>query len=480
MTTLLKFPALRCCMLLGLFLFVGGAALAQSAVGSIEGRVLNAENGRYLTNARVTIDGTNVQVFTDQSGRFRLTDVPAGRVRVVAFYTGLTPQTLPVAVQAGQTAQLDINLTSDQEAPRKPDEVLTLDVLVVAAKRDRDSAAMAINEQRFAPNIKRVTSTDAFGDIPEGNIGDFAKFLPGVTVDYVATDARTISLRGVAPNYTAITVDGVRLASANSSNPGRQFELEQVSLNNTARIEIFKSRTPDISADALGGGGNLVPRSALEQEKASFKYRAFAALNGTAEKTLSKSHGPSNVPSVKIKPGFDFVYVKPVNENFGYTLSVLESNTYNPQDMTFTSWAPYQGNRIGATPEHPYLANYFARPNPKTNQRESIGVTADWRFAPNDVLSVSAQWNYYNAAFYTRNATYDVGNALPTNADPVTGWVPQEAVHGAVGAGSVVLGNAAIRHKYGTTYSADMKWRHTGRIWKRAAALSLSHAANHS
>ena len=43
-----------------------------------------------------------------------------------------------------------------------------------------------------------------------------------------------------------------------------------------------------------------------------------------------------------------------------------------------------------------------------------------------------------------------------------------------------ICGNAAIRHKYGTTYSADLKWRHTGRIWKLDAGLSLSHASNHS
>ena len=66
-----------------------------------------------------------------------------------------------------------------------------------------------------------IVSTGAFGDITEGNIGDFVKFLPGVTIDYVSPDARTISVRGLPANYTPVSIDGFRIASANSSAAGR-------------------------------------------------------------------------------------------------------------------------------------------------------------------------------------------------------------------------------------------------------------------
>ena len=45
-----------------------------------------------------------------------------------------------------------------------------------------------------------------------------------------------------------MTQDGNRIASAASSGTKRFFELEQISINNFSRIEVFKSRTPDISA----------------------------------------------------------------------------------------------------------------------------------------------------------------------------------------------------------------------------------------
>jgi len=56
--------------------------------------------------------------------------------------------------------------------------VIKLDAFKVAAGIEMEASALAINEQRFSPSIKNVVSTDAFGDITEGNLGDFVKFLP--------------------------------------------------------------------------------------------------------------------------------------------------------------------------------------------------------------------------------------------------------------------------------------------------------------
>ncbi|MGH7944391.1 MAG: TonB-dependent receptor, partial [Opitutaceae bacterium] len=398
--------------------------------------------------------------------------VPSGAAKVNVFCTGLAAQTATIAVPPRQVVTHDFNLLSSSAAPLKEGQVVQLDAFMVAATREIDSAAIAINEQRFAANIKNVVSTDAFGDIIEGNIGEFAKFLPGVTIDYVATDARTISLRGVGANYTSVTVDGVKLASANSSNPGRQFELEQVSINNTARIEIFKSRTPDISADALGGSVNLIPRTAFDRAKASLNYRGFVAINGAADKSLGKTPGPTSKASHKIRPGFDLVYTNPVTKNFGYTLSLLESNVFNPQDISTMRWAPNWSDRVGATLENPYMGSYTTQKSPKTNQRESAATTVDWRFRPNDVLSVSAQWNFYNAGFYSRDVFYDVGNFLPAAFD-------RTMVHGAPGRGLVEVGNGSNLRKFGTTYQVALTWRHTGPVWKLDAGLSFSHASNH-
>src|SRR5688572_11072839 len=72
------------------------AALQES--GTITGRVLNAQTGLYLNNARISIKGTNVVTFTDQTGTYRLVGVPKGNVVLEAFFTGLEPQQLTMSV----------------------------------------------------------------------------------------------------------------------------------------------------------------------------------------------------------------------------------------------------------------------------------------------------------------------------------------------------------------------------------------------
>ena len=168
------------------------------ADGSVEGRVLNTTNGRYINNARITVEGTALEAFSDEQGYYRLA-VPAGPRTVRVFYTGLRSQVRPLLVTDGQRAVSDFNLgTGDGD-----NGPVALDPFVVESTRDMNAAALAINEQRFATNIKSVISTDSFGEIAEGNVGDFAKFLPGVTIDYGGGGARGISVGGVPTSSTS-------------------------------------------------------------------------------------------------------------------------------------------------------------------------------------------------------------------------------------------------------------------------------------
>jgi hypothetical protein len=90
---------------------------AQSAAtGTIEGRVLNTTNGAYLNNARVTVEGTTLQAFTNEFGEYRLSDVPAGAAAVRVFFTGLPSQSAQVSVGARQTVTHDFNLTNAEVA----------------------------------------------------------------------------------------------------------------------------------------------------------------------------------------------------------------------------------------------------------------------------------------------------------------------------------------------------------------------------
>eukprot|EP01036_Dinobryon_divergens_P012030 gene12030-16207_t len=90
------------------------ATIRAAAVptGAIEGRVFHVATGANLERARLTVDGTLLETFTDADGRFILAHVPAGTAQLRVFYTGLAPATQAVTIPAGRTTQIDIPLVS--------------------------------------------------------------------------------------------------------------------------------------------------------------------------------------------------------------------------------------------------------------------------------------------------------------------------------------------------------------------------------
>src|SRR4051812_30834156 len=77
--------------------FTAPPAHAQApAAATITGRIQNQAAGLSLENARVPVDGTNRETFPDAFGDYRLTGVAPGTVTLLAFSTGLAPQTATV------------------------------------------------------------------------------------------------------------------------------------------------------------------------------------------------------------------------------------------------------------------------------------------------------------------------------------------------------------------------------------------------
>lgn len=462
-------------LLLCSFLLAATATLAQSApTGTIEGRVLNATNGQYLKNVRITVEGTSLETLTGEFGEYRLTGVPPGSATVHANYTTLPRATQAVAVPAGGTTER--NFTLGATSTTKEGEPLKLDQFVVESTRETNAEAIATNEQRFASNIKSVMSSDAFGDVLEGNVGEFLKYMPGVTVDYVAADVRTISVGGFAPTFTAVSVDGGRAASAVSGNSGRVFELEQVSINNVARIEVTRVPTADQPMDVLGGSVNMISKSAFEASAPSFTYKLNLSVPSEEWREFyHQTPGPGAEKSFKVLPGFEFSYIKPVSKNFGYTVTALSSNQFAVQHRSQTTWNNNAAG-TGATVANPFLSNYTLQDGPKNNFRDSVAVTADWRLKRNHVLSLTGSLNYYSSPFGNRNINIGTGtNATPTVTTGTSLSYSPTFTQGATGRGTITQG-ASFRDKLGATQSIGIKYNYNGPPWVIDGRISFSNS----
>ncbi len=443
------------------------AAHAQSNTGSVSGRVTNALTGRTLNNARVTVPSSNKVAFTNEYGDFSISGLPAGETSLEFFFTGLDPKTVSVTVASGETAVANVVLTNASRAGTTTGadgETIVLEAFNVEAT-EQDGAAIAVNEQRFASNLKTVIAADAFGDVTEGNPGEFLKYLPGVSVDYVAADVRTVSVRGFGAEFTSVNVDGNRMASAASSGASRTFEFEQVSMNNVARIEVVKVPTPSMPADSLGGSVNLISKNAFERDSREIKYRAYLSIN-SEDMTFGETPGPNTESSRKIRPGFDISYAEPFSSTFGIVANALRSDQFNEQHRSRNTWQTTGG---GATSSTPYLRTYTIQDGPKETLRQSFGVNADWKVTDHGVLSFGYQWNDYDSFFGNRNLNVNAGS----NATDFSGTY----TNGRSGAGEVT-GGSSFRNKFGATNHANLDFKYFGPELKVEAGIFYSYASN--
>ena len=470
---MLKIPVLSCIVCVVLALAAPAGAAEPAGRGGITGRVSNPATGEYLERARITVEGTSLETFTDSDGNYRLANVPAGTARLTTFYTGLPPHTTTVTVGAGQTVQHDVALTATGTSGTG---VVKLDEFRVETSREMDAAALAINEQRFASNIKNVVSTEEFGNVAEGNVAEFLKFLPGVTIDYTGGNARDISINGVPSANVPVTVDGFGVAAAANLGTGRAVQSDMISINNLSRIEVSYSPTPESQGSALAGSVNMVPRSSFERAKPVLNFSAYLMMRDNA-RDFNKVPGPKPSPTRNVHPGFDFSYVAPVNKRFGFTLSAGYSTNYSPQDNIQNTWrganAVTNGNAFPhTTPDQPYLSGHVIQDAPKVTTRRSVGATVDFKLTSYDRLTFAFQYSSFDGRFIVNNVNFNTVRVLP-------GGFSSEFTRGAPGAGQLQMSHQE-RNRFNRTYMPTFVWRHEGPVWKSDLGLGMSQQSDYN
>ena len=163
-------------------------ALPQTTSGSVQ-----------TQGQGIRLEGAGRELVASGDGSFLFNNLPAGSYTVVISYEGLEQQRVAIQVQGGSSARRDFRLENSSVLPQ---EILVLSRL--------SGFASSINMQRNAPSVRTVVSADALGQIREGNIGDALVRLPGLSVETRAGVQRTATIRGLAPQYNTVTVNGLR------------------------------------------------------------------------------------------------------------------------------------------------------------------------------------------------------------------------------------------------------------------------------
>ncbi len=455
-----------------------GAPVVAASAAAVSGRVQNVATGQYLNNARVAVRGTDLVVFTDETGTYRLAGVPAGPVVLDVSYTGLDAREVRLEAAPGQTVERHVELTSVARYGASAG-VVQLDAFTVASARETDAEAIAINEQRFAPNIKNVVAADSLGDVMDGNIGEFMKFLPGVIPEYDYEDGTTvsaISIRGFSPHMVDIATDGAQMANtSNAMGDSRAFAFNQASINNIARIEVTKVPTPSNAASSLSGSVNMISKSAFERKDMQFRYNLNLAANSENFSFRREPH-TTEEKIFKILPGGNFDLTLPLGPRFGLVLTGSSSDRYAKLHYSYST---YNANAAGtgATFARPYLQTYRLLDSPRVLSRRSAGLKADWKVTKNSVLSAGFQLSHFESKRIATEFNINVGtNATPTPATGVPLTFGPDFVSGATGRGSMTTGGAASVHGVTDGTAGNLRYRFDNGVWRVTAAVDQSRA----
>lgn len=340
---------------------------AQTDAGSIGGMVVNRDTNGYLEGARVALVELNRTTITSREGSYLFSNVPAGKYTVRTFYTGFDEVSQAVEVSGGKASTLNFNLSS---------EVYKLDQFMVSTSQIGDAAS--ITKQRNVPNVMNVVSTEAFGNVADGNIGNFLVRLPSISGDMENGEVTGVRVRGLPPHLSAVNVDGVRAASALAgfnSMSDRAAQIDHIPSEFIKEIELNKAPLPEHAVDSIGGGINLITKSALDFDHDVLSYRAG----------VNHNFHRADLPQITPNMALTYMTRRGEKKNIGVALSLTYSDSVSPRDRV-------DGQRVEAD-----MRNTQARTLANANHRWRKGVGFKLDFKPNDnaQLYFKFQHNYF-------------------------------------------------------------------------------------
>jgi outer membrane cobalamin receptor len=201
--------------------------------------------GQPVAHATVVVTGVTAAplvTHTDESGRFRLDNVPDGRFDITVSAPGLIGEARGVLVSAAGHPAVQITLRVS---------AITETLVVSASQIDQPLSRVA----------DTVTVIDAaeIGARQLSFAGDALALVPGLTIARNGGPGTLTSVfpRGGESDFTLVLVDGIR---ANAFGGG--VDLSQVPLGDVERIEVVRGPQSALyGSDAIGGVVQIITRS---------------------------------------------------------------------------------------------------------------------------------------------------------------------------------------------------------------------------
>ncbi|MDO3380777.1 TonB-dependent receptor [Gilvimarinus algae] len=245
------------------------------ADGQISGQLTAQVSGLPLQGSRVRIEELNVSTVTARDGRYTLRGIEPGRYTLSVSYLGVQTLTRQVEVSDNETL-----ISNFQIKPATPEA----EYVIVMGQAG--SLNKALNVQRSADNVVSAVSADAIGQLPDTNVSEALQRLPGLSIERDQGEGRYVRVRGLGPDYNAVTVNGVNLPSPDSGR--RAVALDVIPSDLLESLVVSKTLTADMDANSLGGSIDIQSLSAFDRDGMFYSFIAEGSYNELSDSTSPK------------------------------------------------------------------------------------------------------------------------------------------------------------------------------------------------
>lgn len=193
-------------------------------------------------------------------------------VTILAASIGLALHWTAFAAAAQQTGAEQTETTPSGRAESDEGELDTIQVVGFRA-----SLIKALDEKRdSAEQIDAIVAED-IGKFPDQNLAESLQRIPGISIDRDAGEGRSITVRGLGPDFTRVRLNGMEALSttggtdsSGGANRGRGFDFNVFASELFSNLTVRKTQSAEVDEGSLGATVDL-------RTGRPFDYRKFTA-----------------------------------------------------------------------------------------------------------------------------------------------------------------------------------------------------------
>lgn len=287
---MLRLDYLLCVFTLGLCLH----SLGQQHGYIVKGQITDSATGELLVGA--TLQLGNVKTATQLDGTFSFKNISAGTYTLHCNYVGYRQKDTVITVNGYVALSLTLSNNSS-----------VLSEVVVRSTESAESDANARRLEKNAAGVINTVSANAILQSPDVTIANVLQRVSGVSLERSTSgEGRYAIIRGMDQRYNYTLVNGIKIPSPD--NKYRYVPMDIFPSDLVERVEVHKTLTPDMEADAVGGVVNMVMKNApsnglylkasvsggLNQNLLDKGYDKFS-VNDVNKKSPYQLHGPDYI-----------------------------------------------------------------------------------------------------------------------------------------------------------------------------------------